>query len=135
MKLKRFCVRAFLYGLLALVLIFLIALFLIWYLEPDWSPFLTEDTVEETLIPSEGFVKHTRSPYLVHLSIAEIGAVTLPKPYSTRWRTGIGIPDLDPMWFKWPALRPGWYLNWTTSLNVQSRFFGLWRTLTMNLPD
>ncbi len=134
MTFKPFRVRTFAYIALGVVLIALIALLLIWYLEPDWSPFLHEEDVAETLVPGE-MVHHQRSPYLVQLSINEIGAGPLPKPYSLNWRIGVGIPDFDPMWFKWPASRPGWYLNWTTNVTVQTRFFGLWRTVKMNLPD
>jgi len=135
MKFKQTRLRIFVYSLLALGLALGIAFILLQNFEPDWWPFPQEEDVAETLIPSEGAVKHVRSPYLTHLTIADVGTTELPKPYSTRWRTGVGIPDKDPMWFKWPAVRPGWYLNWTTSLVAQTRFFGLWRTVRMNLPD
>ncbi len=133
MPLIRSRFRIFLYMALGLILLALLALLLIWYLEPDWSPFLPEEAVEETLVPGE-IAHHQLSPYLVKLSMKDINAAPLPTAYSTRWRTGVGIPDLDPMWFKWPASRPGWYLNWTTNVVVKTRFFGLWRTVSMNLP-
>ena len=135
MKLKQTRLRILIYTLLTLAVLLLVAFILLQNAEPEWWPFPQEEDVAETLIPSEGFVKHTRSPYLTRLTVAQMGATELPKPYSMRWRTGIGVPDGDPMWFKWPQVRPGWYLNWTTNLVAQTRFFGLWRTVSMNLPD
>ena len=135
MKSKKIRIRTFLYTGLALVLIAFIALFLMQRFAPNWWPFEKEEDVAETLIPDEGAVKHVRSPYLTHLTLQIIGATEQAAPYSLRWRMGVGIPDGDPMWFKWPKLRPGWYLNWTTMISVQTRFFGLWRTVKMNLPD
>ncbi|MEZ4861352.1 MAG: hypothetical protein R3C14_08600 [Caldilineaceae bacterium] len=41
---------------------------------------------------------------------------TKPRPYSVRWRIGIGIPEFNPLLFAWPAARPGWYLNWAADL-------------------
>ncbi len=137
MRIENRTIRIVIRAALALVLLSLLALLLIYLLEPEWSPFLEEEEdVEETLIPGEqGFVHHQRSAYLTHLAMDDIGVAPLPAPYSLGWRTGIGIPDLDPMWFKWPAPRPGWYLNWSTNRVEQRRFFGLWRTVHMELPD
>lgn len=38
----------------------------------------------------------------------------LPAPYTLRWRVGVGVPDGEtPLLYRWPASRPGWYLNWS----------------------
>ena len=51
---------------LALALTVLVALILMQKLPPDRWPFTPEEDIAETLIPSESFVKHQRSPYLTH---------------------------------------------------------------------
>ncbi len=37
----------------------------------------------------------------------------LPQPGSSRWRLGVGVPEMTPLGFDWPASRPGWFHNWT----------------------
>lgn len=61
--------------------------------------------------------------------------VSLPEPYSLRWRIGIGIPEKNPLYFKWPPTRPGWYLNWTTGYEEQQFLAGLFQTTNMNMPN
>jgi hypothetical protein len=39
-----------------------------------------------------------------------------PEPYSTLWRTGVGVAAISPMAFDWPSPRPGWYLTWSSNL-------------------
>lgn len=43
-----------------------------------------------------------------------------PAPYTLRWRIGVGVPEFNPLLFAWPALRPGWYLNWAADLGQLS---------------
>ncbi|MEM7126207.1 MAG: hypothetical protein AAF702_07760 [Chloroflexota bacterium] len=61
--------------------------------------------------------------------------VTLPEPYTLRWRMGIGIPEKNPLYFQWPQSRPGWYLNWTTGYRETRRLGGLLHAVQMNQPD
>ena len=43
----------------------------------------------------------------------------LPAPYSLAWRVGVGIPQGNPLYFRWPSPRPGWYLNWRVGLRLR----------------
>ncbi len=41
-----------------------------------------------------------------------------PPPYSLTWRVGVGIPQGNPLYFRWPLPRPGWRLNWRVGLRL-----------------
>ncbi len=60
---------------------------------------------------------------------------SLPKPYTLRWRMGIGIPEQNPLYFQWPQTRPGWYLNWTTGHAQENQLGGLIQNARMAKPD
>ncbi len=47
--------------------------------------------------------------------IADFAAVAAPEAYSLRWRVGAGVGQRNPLRYEWADVRPGWYLNWSTS--------------------
>lgn len=68
-------------------------------------------------------------------TIHQLSKVAPAKPYTLRWRIGIGIPEKKPLYFPWPETRPGWYLNWTTNAEPTDGFLGFGRGTKMALPN
>lgn len=69
-----------------------------------------------------------RPPFVVPaVPTAEVGTL--------RWRVGVGVTDPNPLRFNWGATRPGWYLNWSTNFEYETRFAGLWTSVWMRQDD
>lgn len=70
----------------------------------------------ETLIPPQLAGEAAQKPsYTLPETPFDVASLPLPQPYTLRWRVGIGVPDQNPLYFRWPAPRPGWYLNWSVN--------------------
>ncbi|MBK8046417.1 MAG: hypothetical protein IPK16_04355 [Anaerolineales bacterium] len=78
------------------------------------TPWVPADAVAtDTLIPpAADSGRHFTPDTLTLLPITSLQTVALPAPGSLRWRVGVAVPDPSPLYFDWPAARPGWYLNW-----------------------
>jgi hypothetical protein len=115
--------------LLALVLSFVITA------APEWVP--EDSLVPDTLVPpaDEGAHLHFTPDTLKLRSLDALTPAGLPTPYSVRWRAGVSVPDDKPLYFDWPPVRPGWYLNWDVNLVKQPGLLGLSTTSDMELPD
>lgn len=128
-------VRLFLYLLLAASLLLALILSLVVSNSPEWVP--AGALVEDTLIPASADSDRLHyTPGTLQLRRPDsIAPAQLPATYSLRWRAGVGVPDGSPFYFDWPAVRPGWYLNWNMNLREDPGFLGLGSTLEMELPD
>ncbi len=96
---------------LALLLVFFLLMIVAAAIQPD-TRFLREGFAgNESLVP---LAKDAERPLARANLRREIPAEpqSAPRPYSLRWRVGVGVPDADPLYFRWPAPRPGWFLNW-----------------------
>lgn len=127
--------RPFLIAVAGACLALVVLLALVAREPPDWVPGDTH--VEDTLVPESADVgrRHYTPDTLALRPITSVVPVDLPAPYTLRWRAGISVPDYTPLFFDWPAARPGWYLNWNTNLTSRSGLFGLWQTPDIELPD
>lgn len=126
-------VRTFLLVVGSASLLLLIALMIVLQGQETWVP---ADTLSrDTLIPDETEGPHFTPATLTLRPITATIGVGAAAPQSLRWRTGVGIPDQDPLYFDWPAQRPGWYLNWSTNLGYTDGPLGLWRVPQMRRPD
>jgi len=126
-------VRSFLWLLSGSALILLILVILTAGGEPEWVP--SADFAEDALIPvNDPSPPHFTPDTLTLREDGAISSVAMATPYSTRWRAGIGVPDLDQAYFDWPGDRPGWYLNWSTNVRSEPIFLGLGRRSMMGVP-
>ena len=128
-------IRTFIYFFGGAALALIICLGLVLSNQPAWLP---PDTLTiDTLVPdsADSVKRHFTPATLALRPITDVVPAQLPPPYTLRWRTGVGIPDQDPLYLDWPGDRPGWYLNWSSNLYEESWLFGLWRLLSMSLPD
>ena len=126
-------VRSFLWFLAGSALVLLIFVFLSAGREPEWVP--SADFVDDELIPvNDPSPPHFTPGTLAPRADSAIAPVPMAAPYSTRWRAGVGVPDLDLAYFDWPVDRPGWYLNWSTNLRIEPIFLGLGRRSVMEVP-
>jgi hypothetical protein len=128
-------VRLFLAILLVAAAVMALALALIAHEAPEWTP--ADSLAEDTLIPlsADRDRRHYTPATLRLLDPADLPPSVLPAPYSLRWRAGVGVPDVSPFYFDWPAGRPGWYLNWSANVREREGPLGLWRLPYLDLPD
>ncbi len=128
-------VRLFLAALIVTAALLLLALALVVREAPDWVP--NDAPAADTLIPpaADADKLHYTPRTLQLRDPAALPPAELPVRHSERWRAGVSIPDRSPYYFAWPAVRPGWYLNWSVNLQAQERLFGLWQQLTMQMPE
>src|SRR3972149_2883291 len=82
----------------------------------DWVP--DNVVTADTLVPEspDSLRRHFTPETLKLRQPAEIVPGKPAPPYSLRWRIGAGVPDRNPLYFDWPADRPGWYLNWQVNI-------------------
>lgn len=105
---------------------------------PEWaerspSTAFEFEPISPTPEPEQATANHEYTRTVSYVEY-EIPPVDLPKPYTLRWRMGIGIPEKNPLFFQWPQSRPGWYLNWSTGY-TETRFLGiLWPSVRMSKP-
>ncbi len=57
------------------------------------------------------------------------------EPYTTRWRSGVGVAAISPLAFDWPTPRPGWYLSWSTNLGEIGTPYASPDAPDMNSPE
>jgi hypothetical protein len=128
-------VRTFLYILLAMATALCLLLALVLTPAPEWVP--NDTRVDDTLVPpaADSNQRHFTPESLEERPIEAIPPAPLPAPYSLRWRAGVAVPDGSPLYFAWPAARPGWYLNWSANVQEQPRALGIGSSLEMALPD
>lgn len=128
-------VRLFLAILIVLASLLTLALAAAIQGPPEWVP--RDSPGADMLVPpSADAGKRHYTPRTLHeRDGAALTPAEPPAPYSLRWRAGVGIPDGSPFYFDWPAVRPGWYLNWGVNLRQAERLFGLWRQPSLALPD
>ena len=126
-------VRSFLWFLAGSTLALLIFVLLTAGRAPEWVP--SADYMDDGLIPADDPSPPHFTPSTLTLRGDEtIAAGSMAAPYSTRWRAGVGVPDLDLAYFDWPVDRPGWYLNWSTNLRTEPIFLGLGSRSVMDAP-
>lgn len=124
-------VRRFLWVIASVGLVLLILLLLIARRTVVWVP--PDDLTMDTLVPAdEG--QHYTPDTLTLRPITTVVPVASAVPYTMRWRVGVGVPDQELGYFNWPNYRPGWFLNWTTNLEYDSYFFGLFQRTSMIRP-
>jgi hypothetical protein len=128
-------VRLFLVVLLAVCALLALVLGLVVTDVPEWVP--SDSLVADTLIPfSADAARLHFTPDTLTLRPREaLAPAQLPAPYSLRWRAGVSVPDGSPLYFKWPADRPGWYLNWNANMQRRKGLFGVGSTTAMQLPE
>ena len=126
-------VRSFLWFLAGSALVLLIFVILTAGREPEWVP--AADYVDDGLIPVNDPSPPHFTPGTLSLRTDEsMAPVPMAAAYSTRWRAGVGVPDLDLAYFDWPTARPGWYLNWSTNVRTEPIFLGLGSRSVMDAP-
>ena len=64
-----------------------------------------------------------------------IPAVPTAEARTLRSRVGVDVTDPNPQRFNCGAVRPGWYLNWSTNLEYEVRFAGVWTSVWMRQDD
>ncbi|MCB0089134.1 MAG: hypothetical protein KDE54_14585 [Caldilineaceae bacterium] len=84
------------------------------WLETTAHPFAVEPLIPTPLPGEERTVGVKQGAYQEYEQIPAPAA----EPYTLRWRIGVGIPEKNPLYFPWPAQRPGWYLNWSIGYTV-----------------
>jgi hypothetical protein len=128
-------VRLFLGILIVTAALLILALAFVLQEAPEWVP--NDAPTEDTLIPPSADADrlHYTPRTLSERDPAALLPAEPPAPYSLRWRAGVSVPDRLPLYYEWPAARPGWYLNWEVNVRQREQLFGLWRQPYMRLPD
>jgi hypothetical protein len=128
-------VRLFIGILLAVSALLVLVLALVVTDVPEWVP--SDSLVDDTLIPfsADAARLHFTPDTLTLRPLEALAPTQLPAPYSLRWRAGVSVPDSAPLYFEWPAERPGWYLNWNANMQMGRGPLGIGSTIAMQLPD
>jgi hypothetical protein len=101
---------------LLLVLATLLLMACVWTVQPvDPAPIPNRDPLVPTPLPAARMTPApTRIASAGAPSASDVPVPALSAPYSLRWRMGAAVPDgRSPLSMTWPAVRPGWYLNWS----------------------
>ena len=126
-------IRTFLITVTALAAMLLVAVIFAARGRPEWTP--PDRVAYDSLVPDEINTHRHFTPETLKLRPpASIAPASLPVAGTLNWRVGVGIPDVNPLYYAWPVPRPGWYLNWVVPQTTVGGFLGLGQTSAVALP-